>query len=62
MAELRIPFVLWFRDEAPPDFTILIVPVAVAVSFHSEVETTTPQGEKDNGQSPLVRAGSEADG
>jgi hypothetical protein len=61
MAELRIPFVLWFSDEAPPDLTTLTVPIGIAVSFHPEAEAT-PQGTKDDSERRIATAGGEADG
>ncbi|MGC1411091.1 MAG: hypothetical protein WA864_19380 [Acetobacteraceae bacterium] len=60
MTELRIPFVLWFSDEAPPDLTTLTVPIAIAVAFHPKGETTQ-KGAKDDSQGPIVTEGAEVD-
>jgi hypothetical protein len=61
MAEFRIPFVLWFDDEAPPDLTILTVPVAIAVAFHP-VDKTRPRDARDDSPRAMVTEGGEIDG
>lgn len=39
MEDIRIPFILWFGDETPPDLRAEAAPIAIRVSFHVEGKT-----------------------
>ena len=39
MEDLRIPFILWFGDETPPNLTAGAAPIAIRVSFHVDGKT-----------------------
>jgi hypothetical protein len=39
MEVLRIPFILWFNGEAPPDLSAMKAPIAIPVSIHAGSET-----------------------
>jgi hypothetical protein len=39
MDDFRIPFVLWFSGEPPPDLAAITEPVVIAVSFHRNGRT-----------------------
>jgi hypothetical protein len=60
MEEIRIPFVLWFSGEAPPSLAAMTAPLAIAVAFHSDGETTL-QGGASIGQRAVAQLSDHAD-
>jgi hypothetical protein len=45
METLRIPFILWFSGETPPNLASIMAPVAFNVSFQADSETVEQNAE-----------------
>jgi hypothetical protein len=45
METLRIPFILWFSGEAPPNLASMMAPVAFNVSFRADSEAVQQNAE-----------------
>ncbi|HME19852.1 MAG TPA: hypothetical protein VKI44_00545 [Acetobacteraceae bacterium] len=60
METLRIPFILWFSGEAPPNLASIMAPVAFDVSFLADSETVQQNAETADECTVITRSG-EAD-
>ena len=57
MEDLRIPFVLWFGGEEPPNLTAMTAPVALAVSFHADSKTMQQNVVRTDGRAVVTTDG-----